>query len=157
MPRESADHGNRDRQSSGGRDEILNRQSRHLHEIAQRGFSAIGLPVGIGQKADRGVERQIGRDVGRAEILRIEGQISLRPLQQVHQQETENAEGQQRGSVLRPTLLDVLANAGDLVGQHFQPAQHRMQKGAASLEHVRHEGAQRLYTHQDQREKEQDL
>jgi hypothetical protein len=59
--------------------------------------------------------------------------------------------------VLCPTLLDVFANARGLIGQHFQPTQHGMQKGAPPLEHVRHKGAQRLYTHQDQREKQQDL
>ncbi len=157
MAREASDHGNRDRQARRGRYEILHRQRGHLHEIAERGFSAIGLPVGVRQKADGGVEGQVGSDIGRAKVLRIERQISLRALQQVHQQEAENAEGQQRRSVLRPALLDILANAGDLIGQHFQPAQHGMQKGAPSLEHIRHEGAQRLYTHQDQREEQRDL
>ena len=59
--------------------------------------------------------------------------------------------------VLRPALLHVLANAGDLVGEHFQPAQHRMQEGAPALEHLRHEGAQRLDAHQDQSEEQSDL
>ena len=35
MPRESANDGDRDRQARRGRHEILDRQSRHLHEIAQ--------------------------------------------------------------------------------------------------------------------------
>ena len=111
VTRESADHGNRNRHPGRGRDEILNRQCRHLHEVAQRGFSAVGLPVGVRQEADRGVERQVGSDIRRAKVLRIEGQIRLSPLQQVNQQEAENAEAQQRGNVLRPALLDVFANA----------------------------------------------
>ena len=54
---------------------------------------------------------------------------------------------QQRRRVLRPALLDVLADAAHLVSQHFQPPQHRMQERALALEHVRHVGAQRLGTH----------
>ena len=53
MARESPDHGNRDRQARRGRYEVLHRQGGHLHEIAERGFSAVGLPVGVRQKARR--------------------------------------------------------------------------------------------------------
>src|ERR1700733_7919780 len=44
MTRESPDYGNRDREARSGRDKVLNRQSGHLYEIAERGFSAVSLP-----------------------------------------------------------------------------------------------------------------
>ena len=44
----------------------------------------------------------------------------------------------QRSRVLRPALLDVFADAGGFVGQHFQPAQRGMQEGPLAFEHARH-------------------
>ena len=155
VARKPAHHRDGDREPGGRRDEVLHGQRRHLHEIAQGRFARVGLPVGVGQKAGGGIERQIRRHIRRSEILRVERQIGLRPLQQVHQQEAENAEAQQRRRVLRPALLDVLADAGDFVGQHFQPAQHGMQEGALALEHLRHVSAQRLGADQDEREEQQ--
>jgi hypothetical protein len=43
-------------------EEVVHRQPRHLHQIAHRRFGHVGLPVGIGDEADRGVEGQIGAD-----------------------------------------------------------------------------------------------
>ena len=34
-------------------------QAEHLHEIGQRAFAAVVLPVGVGDEADRGVEAEI--------------------------------------------------------------------------------------------------
>ena len=60
--REAADQ--RDRQHDAGRrrQEVLVRQAEHLHEIGHRAFAAVVLPVGVGDEADGGVERQVGRD-----------------------------------------------------------------------------------------------
>ena len=46
------------------RQEVLHREPHHLAEIAQAGFTGIGLPVGIGHKADCGIQRQIDRQSG---------------------------------------------------------------------------------------------
>ena len=45
--------------AGGGGDEVLHRQPGHLAEIAEGAFAAVGLPVGVGDEADGGVERQI--------------------------------------------------------------------------------------------------
>jgi len=41
------------------RQEILVRQPQHLHEIGQRAFAAVILPIGVGDEADRGIEGKI--------------------------------------------------------------------------------------------------
>ena len=61
VPRESADQRHRHGDSHRRRDEILNRQRRHLREVAHRGVGRIGLPVRIRHEADGGVEGQIRR------------------------------------------------------------------------------------------------
>ena len=48
-----------DGDASRGRDKILNRESGHLHEITECGFSAISLPVGIRHETDCRIKRQV--------------------------------------------------------------------------------------------------
>ena len=74
----------------------------------------------------------------------IQWQVSLCALQQVGQQEAEDTEAQQRRSVVRPTLFDVFLDSGELVGEHLEPSQNRMQEGALTFEYLRHVGAERL-------------
>jgi hypothetical protein len=67
-----------DRDADRRRDEIVHRQPRHLHEVAHRRFRHIGLPVGVGDEADPGVERQHRLDPGLA--LRVQRQMPLQAL-----------------------------------------------------------------------------
>ena len=53
---EAADQRDRQRNAGRRRDEVVNRQPRHLDEIAHRRFGHVGLPVGVGDEADRRVE-----------------------------------------------------------------------------------------------------
>ena len=55
---EPAHQRDRHRHADGGRDEVLHRQPGHLHEMTVGGLTGVGLPVGIGDEADRGVPRQ---------------------------------------------------------------------------------------------------
>ena len=56
---EGAGQGEDHRNAAGCREEVLHRQPRHLAEIAQGGFTGIGLPVGVADKAHRGIQRQM--------------------------------------------------------------------------------------------------
>ena len=56
-----------------------------------------------------------------------------------------------------PALFHVFADARRLVGEHLEPTQNRMQKGALPLEDARHVSAQRLRTDEDQPEEERNL
>ena len=56
---------------------ILVRQAQHLHEVRERALAAVVLPVGIGDEADCGVEREILGHCGL--IGGIERQKRLKP------------------------------------------------------------------------------
>ncbi len=90
-------------------------------------------------------------------MLRIERQDSLQPLDEIDQQESEDAEAEQRRGVLRPALLGLLAHPGDFVRQDLQPPKNRVQKSAPALEYVGHVGAERLGTYEYQRKEDNDL
>ncbi len=62
-----------------GGNEIVHGEAEHLSEMAHRGLAAVVLPVGVGDEADGGVEREVGRD--RVEPARIERQKVLQALQ----------------------------------------------------------------------------
>jgi hypothetical protein len=57
MPRETADEREREHDAGRGGQIILVRQAEHLHEVGHRAFAAVVLPVGVGDEADRRVER----------------------------------------------------------------------------------------------------
>ena len=54
--REAADERDRQHDAGGGGEEVLVRQAQHLHEVGQRAFAAVVLPVGVGDEAHRRVE-----------------------------------------------------------------------------------------------------
>ncbi|MNV50994.1 hypothetical protein D3C71_1430250 [compost metagenome] len=105
-----------------GGQEVLHRQAGHLAEIAESAFTAVGLPVGVGDKADRGIERQIPGQAG--EALRVKRQRALRHQQREQQHQTEQVKPQDRQCVLPPVhfgggCATATPNAG------FQPTQRR--------------------------------
>ena len=76
------------------RQEVVHGKAEHLGQMAHRGLAAIVLPVGVGDEADRGVEREIRRDG--VEAARIERQQILQPLQGVERQEAGDSEDDHR-------------------------------------------------------------
>jgi len=93
----------------------------------------------------------------RAEVERIEWQEALGALQQVGEEEPEQAETQQRRRIVGPTLLHVLPDSGRPVSERLEPSQDRMKKGALPLEDSGHEGAQGFGAPEDQQKKDGDL
>ncbi len=83
--------------------------------------------------------------------------MALKPLEGIHEEEREDAERQQRGGILRPALLLVLANAAQLVDQHLERPEDWMQEGALALEQPRHEQPDRLRDEQDQAKEHENL
>ncbi len=82
MPRKAADQCHREHDAGRRREIVLMRQAEHLHEIRERAFATVVLPVGIGDEAHRRVERQI---FGYCGLLgRIERQEGLQPHQRVN-------------------------------------------------------------------------
>ncbi len=140
-PHKAADQ--RQCQSDAGRrrDEIVHRQPSHLHQIAHRGFRHVGLPVGVGDEADRGVEGEALLDPGLA--LRIERQIPLQPLQRVERHEADDAEQQHRHCIGQPVLLLVLVDAAAPIDRALDRPQHRPQECPLAGEDACHVAAER--------------
>src|ERR1700738_1377755 len=91
---------------------------RHLREVADGGLRRVRLPVGVGGEARGRVERE--RRLDGAELLRIEGQELLQPLDPVGDQHSEEAERQQRERIDGPGLLGIRLHAA----QAIQPPLH---------------------------------
>ena len=73
--REGAHERERHREARRGGQEVVDGEAEHLREMTHRRLAAVVLPVGVGDEADRGVERQIGRNG--VEALRIERQYDF--------------------------------------------------------------------------------
>ena len=93
----------------------------------------------------------------RLEALRIERQQALQALQQIDKQETEDAEGEQRGGVLRPALLGLLVDADEFVSERFERAQDGVQERPFAFEQLGHERAKRLGERQNNQEVDHNL
>ena len=153
--RKAADE--RDRQHDAGRcrQEILVRQAEHLHEIGHRAFAAVVLPVGVGDEADRRIERQVGRD--RRLLRRIERQHGLQAHQRIKNEKAADMEQQHGDRVGQPMLLALLVDAASAVQRGLDRPQHRRQERALAVEHARHVAAEQRRERDDDRAVEQDL
>ena len=102
------------RHADRGRHEVLHREPGHLDEVAHRRLARVGLPVGVGDEADRGVEGHLRDDVGQAVGQR---QPRLHPLEQVQREHRDEAEGQQARRVDVPALLPLRVHPQEPVDQ----------------------------------------
>ena len=102
--RSSATGGARSRGSARRRRRCRKRRTRNdctvmpaiWRQIAERRFAAVGLPARVGDEADGGVQRQIGRDG--AEVLRIERQRRLQPKERIERDDAERVKDQKAKS-----------------------------------------------------------
>ena len=81
--REAADQRDREHDAGRRRQEVLVRQAEHLREVGHRAFAAVVLPVGVGDEADRRVEREVRRH------RRLLGRIERQPVLEAHQSSKE--------------------------------------------------------------------
>ena len=99
------------------------REAEHLHEIGQRAFAAVVLPVGVGDETDRGVERKIGRD--RRLLGRIEWQQRLHAHQNINDEKATDVEQQHGDRVGQPMLLALFVDAAGPIDGGLDRPQHR--------------------------------
>ena len=83
--------------------EILHRQSGHLREIAHGAFSGIGLPVGVGHKADGRIQGQM--PTGSGNVPGVQGKQVLRHKQGGQRNQRYGAESDHAGQVAFPAHL----------------------------------------------------
>ena len=99
------------------------RQAEHLHEIGQRAFAAVVLPVGVGDEAHRRVEGEIRRH--RRLLGRIERQHRLEAHQRVEDEKAADVEEQHGDRVGEPMLLALLVDAAEPVERGLDRPQDR--------------------------------
>ena len=154
-PRETAHQRNRQRDAGGRGDEVVHRQPGHLGQIAHGRFGHVGLPVGVGDEADRGVEREIGPD--RILARRIERQQVLQPLQPVQRDEAGERERQHGDRVGDPVLFLRLVDAAQPVDAALHRPQHDRQRRALAAEYAGHVAAEGAGDQQQQHAIQRDL
>ena len=155
FPCDAADEGDGERETDGGRPEIMGCETEHLREIAHGGLGRVGLPVGVGGEGDSSVPGEVGRDAG--EVLGVQGEMVLQTLDEVGEDEGDGAEQEHGDEVLGPAHLFFRVDAGGAIEQALDGEQYGVQEGAATLEDERHESAEGLRESEDQGEEDGDL
>ncbi|CUX48836.1 hypothetical protein AGR3A_Lc130150 [Agrobacterium tomkonis CFBP 6623] len=113
------------------------------------------MPVGIGDEADRRVERQFRPD-GR-HCLRIIRQHGLKTHQRIKQDKTEKVEEQHGKRIGRPVLLFALACSGKGIEAALDRHKNRRKQGAFTTKNTRHIEAERLHQRKNDPAKQQNL
>ena len=147
--RKTANERNREHDAGRRRQEVLVRQAQHLHEVRQRAFAAVVLPVGVGDEADRRIERQIRRH--RRLLGRIERQQRLEAHQRIENEKAADMKQQHADRVGQPTLFAFLVDARRAVERQLDRPQNRREKGAFAVEHARHVAAEHRRDRDDDR------
>ena len=129
----------------------------HLHEVTQRGFGRVALPVRVGGETDRRVEAEIGAYIAGSVTLRVERQPDLQPLEGVQKHGAERAEREQRAGVAGPVLFFVFVNPADPVDQTLDGPENGTQEVLSALDDGRDKGSERLHARQDQEKENRDL
>ena len=146
----SAGEAYRHRHGGGGIEEIVSGEASHLGEMTHRRFAGIGLPIGVGDETDGGVEGEIGGDSGaRRGVERQEGLTSL---DGIKREEAEKAESQHRKRIGQPVLFLVGIDAREPIERSFQRRDDRGQKVPAPVENHRHESTKRPRQRDDRRQ-----
>ena len=148
-PGEAADQRHREHDAGCRGEEVLVRQPQHLHEVGQRAFAAVILPVGVGDEADRGVEGQVLGDGGL--FGRIERQHRLQPHYRIDDEKAADMEQQHGDRIGQPMLLALLVDAADPVKPGLDRPQDRREERALAIEDARHVPAERFDQRDDDR------
>ena len=154
-PRDSANDGDGQSDSDRRRNKIVVGETRHLRQVGHRRFRHVGLPVGVGRKGCGGVEGQVGRHGG--ELLRIQREIILQPLQEIQHRHRDAAEHQHRAGIFGPAHLFGFINAGQPVHQLFNGSQDGVEDSFFAVEYARHERAQRFREREHHQQEEENL
>jgi hypothetical protein len=134
----------------------MERQSRHLREVTHRRLAGIRLPVRVSGERSCGVEGEV-LGCNCAEMLRVEWQHALDPLDHVEHEHRYPAEQKHRDGVFAPAHFPFLVDASDPVKQALDRSQHGIKKRPFPCKYSRHEDTKRLGDGENQRQKYEDL
>ena len=136
-PGQRADNGD----AGGPGQEVLYGQADHLREVRHGRLAGIGLPVGVGDEADRGVERQVRRQP--RQLQRIERQHPLQHQHRIEQDKARDVEGQQGRGVAEPGLRGRGLRPGQGQDRPLHRSQERVQGRGSALQHAGQMDAER--------------
>ncbi len=110
-------------------------------KLPSSAFASVELPVGVGDKADGGVESEVRRHSGK--FLGIHRQVALKPQDGVEKYERRRAERQQGQGIGKPALTRANANPERGVPGSLQRLEHRVEPGGFPLPDPGHVDAKR--------------
>jgi hypothetical protein len=107
--------------------EALHRDAGHLHQVARRRLTPIGLPAGVGHKADRGVPRQRRRHLGRR-VMQVQRQLVLEQFEEEQDQNADRRERQNAAGICAPSPFGFRVDADDAINGllDFQVSRRRI-------------------------------
>ncbi len=143
------------RETGRRRQKVMHGEAEHLGQMAHRGLAAIILPVGVGDKAHRCVEREIRRH--RVKAARVQWEKVLQALQDIERQESGDGEGEHRDRIGEPVLLVRRVHPGQAVKAALDRSDDRAEKGSFARVYVGNEFAERYGAGQNQSEHKRDL
>ena len=101
----------------------------HLREVGKRRLTAVALPVRVRHETDRRIEGEIRAH--RAEPLRVQREQVLKTKDRIGEEESRQAEQDQRRAVALPILLSSRADPEKPRQQPFKGFHHRIEKRSA--------------------------
>ena len=139
---ESSDHRGQHRHADGRRDEVLHGQPRHLRQVGHRVLAAVELPVGVGDEARGGVQRDGRRDA--RQVVRVQRQMPLRAQEQVQEHREDDGEDERRACVLLPVLLMLRIGADEAKEPALTDCQSAVDEAELAFVDARHIDAERI-------------
>jgi hypothetical protein len=130
-------------------------EAEHLGQIAHRRLAAVVLPVGVGDEADGGVEREVRRHG--AETARVQREKILQPLDRVEREESGDRKHDHRDRIGIPILLPLRIDPGQAVEAALDRPEHRSEKVSFAGIKAGDQSAERNGACHHQREHEGDL
>jgi hypothetical protein len=141
IPREAPHDGDHQGGGYGRIEEVVRGKTGHLRQMAHRRLAAIGLPIGVGDEADRRIERQSRRDGVKS--LRVARQQILQPLQRIEHPKAACRECEHRQRIGKPVLLDRRVNPREAVEAPLHWPKHGRQDSPLSFENFGNEMPER--------------
>src|ERR1700733_8244851 len=154
-PRDAPNQRDCQRYSDCPRKEVMVGQSEHLRQIAHRRRRRIGLPVCVCRERRGSIQSQI-RSHGH-QMLRIERQNMLKPLDQIRHDHGDQAENQHRKAILSPRPLGAFVDPRDSINKSFNRTEDAICPGSFPLKYARHIHAKGLRADEHQGEKKENL
>ena len=130
-PGEATEEGEGHGDTGGRREEVVRHQRQHLRQVRERALTRIGLPVGVGGKRDRGVHREIARQIGQR--ARVQRQHALKAQQQIGRHHRRDLKREHVDGIGAPRLLFVGVDPGDAIEAALDRAKHGVKGGATPL------------------------